>query len=537
MSQATAPVSAPGIGSKRAGESERISHQEALAWVEEALFKARQRCPELPVFAIRWMFIKHPLHPVLKSLMREAGWSGGAEEDSLQSNRGMVWRTLRCLLYGLQLSGRLWALRFKMRHELYDLKIRRFDLIAKTCRFGTQQAPEGSDFYYGELQKKATERGKRMLLLCSDVKDIDWTQFVEAQFSGGPMAVLPEWCLVHPFAPIRMALRQISASQKLRRLSQQARVPLEKEIFLLASRDCLLPDTAVNALNFWIAKGVVKTWRPKAFMTFYEGHAWERCAWWGARTADPSCKIIGYQHTAVFEASRSVTQPAVQGKERSLPDLVLCLGKGPAELMRGGLEPKGVKLIPVGSFRYQGAHSAGSADPGRRTVLVAPEGIRSEVKAIFSFALACAQEIPSYTFVLRCHPEIPMPDALKLVSEDLSRQPNIVFSEGKSLEEDCDRSSVLLSRGSSTVLYGILKGLMPVYGPVNNSMPDWDPLYKFRLWRAECETPREMAHALEAHEQAPKERREAEWEQALRYVQDYTGPVTDERMEAILNEI
>jgi hypothetical protein len=130
-----------------------------------------------------------------------------------------------------------------------------------------------------------------------------------------------------------------------------------------------------------------------------------------------------------------------------------------------------------------------------------------------------------------------MPQALRLVSADLSRQPNILLSEQRDLNEDCERASVLLSRGSSTVLYGILRGLMPIYGPIEASMLDWDPLYKLTVWRKQCSTPQEMAECLTAYEQTPREQREAEWEQAVRYIQDYTGPVTDDRIEAILTHV
>lgn len=547
MSQATIMVD----GVPRSGQIARegrdeMTHEVALTRVDEALCRVRQRCMDLPVLAIRWMFIKHSLHPVQKTLMRAAGWAegpsdahgqGGTLRMALRLKMEYLWRILRCLLYGVQLSCRLVDLRVRLRPDLAALKRRSFDLIAKTCCFGTRRSPDGSDFYYGDLQQRAAQRGVQMLLLCSDLRDVSWKEFAKSHLATAPLCRLPEWCLVHPLIPLRMMWQQIASSWRLRRLLRQAHDPLERAVIGLAARECLTPHTAATALNFWIAKTAVDTWHPRALMTFYEGHAWERCAWWGARTADASCRIVGYQHTAVFQASRSVTVPAVDLRERSLPDIVLCLGQGPLELMRAGLEPYHTRLIRVGSFRYRGCRAEGPAAPSRRTVLVTPEGIPSEVQALFAFALVCARQMPSYTFVLRCHPEIPMPDALRLVSADLSGQPNIVLSEHRSLDEDCDRASVLLSRGSSTVIYAILRGLMPIYGPLEAAMPDWDPLYKLSVWRKHCATPQDMAECLEAYEQTPREQLEAEWEQAARYVQDYTGPVADDRIEAILSEV
>ena len=521
---------------------EGMTPEAALIRVEEVLCRVRQRCTDLPVLAIRWMFIKHPLHPVQETLMRRAGWGGGRSEDhgrgdpfrtALQLKMEYLWLIIRCLLYGIQLSCRLVDLRVLLRRDLTTLKRRSFDLIAKTCCFGTRRLPDGSDFYYGHLQQRAAQRGVQMLLLCSDVRNVSWRAFAKSHLATSTPCRLPEWCLVPPLIPLRMMWQQIASSWRLRRLWRQVHDPLERAVIVLAARECLTPHTAVTALNFWIAKTAVETWRPRAFMTFYEGNAWERCAWWGARTADTSCQIVGYQHTAVFQVSRSVTVPAVDLKERSLPDIVLCLGQVPLELMRAGLEPYRTRLIPVGSFRYQGSRAAAPAPPSRRTVLVATEGFPSEIKALSAFALACARQIPSYTFVLRFHPEITMPEALRLVSADLSRQPNIILSERRSLDEDCEQASVLLSRGSSAVIYAILRGLMPIYGPVGASMLDWNPLYQLAVWHRHCSTPQEMAECLTTYEQTPRGQLQAERGQAVRYIQDYTGPVAADRIEEI----
>lgn len=512
-----------------------VPPQQALKRVEQALLRVRERVPDLPVLAIRWMFIKHPLHPAQKELMRLAGWSG-ENGEAAAAYRSLAWRAARCLLYGIQLTGRLSWLRLRLRAGLSALRRKKFPLIAKTCSFEPAPPSDGSDFYYGDLSQRLEQRGIASLLLCSDVRGLDWKKFSLGQVSLKPPYRLPEWALAAPLDPLRVAAAQLLAAWRLYRLKSRLKDTLECRAARLATHECLTPHTAAAALNFWIAKRAVKAWRPRAFLTFYEGHAWERCAWWGARTADPACKIVGYQHTAVFEASRSVTAPSVDLKTRSVPDLVLCLGRGPLELMRPGLEPLGTKLLPVGSFRHRGQPAAGPADPSRRTVLVAPEGIRSEVKALFSFALACAREIPSYTFILRCHPEIPMPQALQLADGDLAGQPNILLSEDCSLGQDCDRSSILLSRGSSTVMYGILRGLRPVYGPVDDTMPDWDPVYALRTWRDECSTPGQLAECLAAYERSPQQQRESEWAEAVRYVQAYTGPVPDERIDALAKE-
>ena len=126
-----------------------------------------------------------------------------------------------------------------------------------------------------------------------------------------------------------------------------------------------------------------------------------------------------------------------------------------------------------------------------------------------------------------------MAKALQLVSEDVARQPNIRLSEGRSIEEDFARSSALLYRGSSTVLYAVLHGLLPVYVDVDGTR-NRDPLFALEGWRERCENPEELAELLARYEGAPPEQLEAARDVAVRYVQAYTGPVDDQGIDALL---
>jgi hypothetical protein len=219
---------------------------------------------------------------------------------------------------------------------------------------------------------------------------------------------------------------------------------------------------------------------------------------------------------------------------RALPDVVLCGGAGALELLRPGHERYRIRMLRFGSLRQQGSASPAPADPGRRTILVTPQGIASEVKILFEFAHACARRLASYTFVLRCHPELPMARALELVDVDLRQQPNIVLSEGRSLEDDLARASGLLYGGSSTVIYAILRGLLPVYLDGDDGR-DRDPLYGLQHWRRRCARPEAFPALLEHHEAMSPADRHAEWTEAVRYVESYAEAVDDDRIEAFLS--
>ncbi|MBI3608062.1 MAG: hypothetical protein HY207_08855 [Nitrospirae bacterium] len=410
-----------------------------------------------------------------------------------------------------------------MRKAVAQLRSQHFDVVAKTWCFGV--VSEERDFYYGDLQRRMAERGRRMLLLAGDGAGSDWRVFSRTHVSVDEPCKLPEWALVPLTAPLCMALKQLAGSIRLRGIGGRSSSVLLRQIGARASRDCLLPSTTRNGLFFWIGQTAVRRWRPRVFVTLYEGHGWEKCAWWGAKSADPTCVTTGYQHTVLFPESRSLTRPVIEGAQRSVPDLVLSSGTIPSDMMRPGHAGQGTRFIRFGSFRHKGYAVDRPSDAGLKTVLVTPEGIASETKALFAFAYQCALRIPAYTFILRAHPAIPMTAALKLSAIDLAGAPNLVVSEQASIEDDFKRSSVLMYRGSSSVLYAILNGLFPLNIHLA-PLFDTDPLYQLECWRKSCSTPEGFADALTQHETRTREDLSTEWRAALRYVSEYTVPVT-----------
>ncbi|MBI3021820.1 MAG: hypothetical protein HYY59_07475 [Candidatus Omnitrophica bacterium] len=440
------------------------------------------------------------------------------------------------MIYAIYVSCRLVRLQIALRRQVRALRRQPFEVLIKTCCFEAERPADGSDFYFGDLQQRLVRRGVRTLLLSGNVRRGSWTAFGRAHLAAPPLARLPELALLSPLAPLRLMLAQVRAAIRLRRRVRETDDPLIKHITLLASHDCLAPDTTRAGLYCWVMKRAVQTWRPRAFVTLYEGHAWEACARWGVKAHDPSCQTVGYQHTAIFPESLSLTSPSKAPTDRLVPDTILALGQIPLDFMASGHADHHVRLVRFGSFRYRHANVDRPADRTRRVILVVPEGFASEVKVLFEFAVACAKRLPRYTFVLRCHPEVPMAVAVRLMPGALTSQPNIELSDRRLIEEDFARSSAVLYRGSSTVLYAVLHGLLPLYVHMPTLL-DRDPLYRMPAWRRRCVSPDHLATQLAWHEQAPMERLEEEWARAVRYVTDYTGPVTDEQIDAWLTTV
>jgi hypothetical protein len=86
------------------------------------------------------------------------------------------------------------------------------------------------------------------------------------------------------------------------------------------------------------------------------------------------------------------------------------------------------------------------------------------------------------------------------------------------------------------VLYAVRHGLLPVYA-VRPDETDRDPLCQLQAWRRRCADAEQFAQLMSRHETTQLEHLEAEWGQALRYVHEYTGPVTDEALSDFLTAL
>ncbi len=509
--------------------------------VAEALNEVRLKCPTLPVLSILWIHPKHPVHPVQRALMSGLDVEPGGLDSlggspfvdlarRMSRSKWVLARAFICLINAFRLCGKLISLQWRFRRPIRELRAHPFSIVVKTWCFGPRRFDDDVDFYYGDLQSRLSRRGVSMLLLCGDTTESDWNQFAQAHVSTSDKARLPELCLVPCWAPLWMAFDQIRTVFKLRKLRSEESDALTARVHRFVSRDCVSPVVTQTGLYFWLGQAVAKTWDPRVLLTLYEGHGWEKAMWWGAKLESRRCQTVGYQHTAVFPEALSLTKPFVDVPERSLPDLVLALGEETATLMRDGHVGHGARVMRFGSFREQGPVVDAPSGPGARCVLVLPEGIGSEIELLFSFAFECASALPGYTFVLRSHPNWPMEKALGLVPTALRDRPNVVISDRDSIADDFRRASAILYRGSSTVFFGILHGLLPVCLKTD-SMWGSDPLYALDSWRRRCTSTEGFVREMARYESRSPGDLEAEWRGAVRYIRNYVMPVGEESID------
>jgi hypothetical protein len=196
-------------------------------------------------------------------------------------------------------------------------------------------------------------------------------------------------------------------------------------------------------------------------------------------------------------------------------------------MLTPGHSRAGSRLLPFGSFRASPRMSAEATPrPGARTVVVLPVGNPVESVLLFETATKTAALCQEYRFVFLCHPVMPYEKVRSHLSIDPDSCRNIEISTTADITDDFKRASVILYRGSSTVLYAVMFGLKPLYLH-SEAHADIDPLFELDRWREPVFHPANIAERLRAYAGTAPAHAEAEWCAAREYVNGYVRPVDD----------
>lgn len=490
--------------------------------------KVRQCCPRLPVLAIPWIFStmwSYPLKPpigkvgpfrILLSILIRIPWLG---------------------FHAFCLFTRILCLRILWRHPLRHCQSQPFDALVKTWTFLTTEFEK--DFYFGDFGNQLKERGMRLLMLYGNGTDKrEWKLVFEQRVKDFP-ARLPEMALLSPWSVFQMIGKQYQTAWVLYFKAWKEADKTLQQLIWLASRDCLRHMTLRNGLFYWIGKEAVTRWKPKFFVTLYEGNAWEKCLALGIRASKSPCKLVGYQHTVIMPHAYELQRPSNSIAGMEPPELILNTGISPIRLLRPGHQKFPTRFLPFGTFRYRFSKQENLKPRFKeKRLLVLPEGIRQEMIFLFDAALELASLLPDYEIILRCHPAIPFQRIQDRLQYNVEKLSNVFLSKAKNVEQDLDQASLLLYRGTSTVLYAILKGLKPFYLMKNRLEANIDPLFDLTVWRERVSSVAELNHRIRVYAPCSSDLElERDWLKAYAYVQEYIQPVNSTSYDRFLEMV
>jgi hypothetical protein len=290
-------------------------------------------------------------------------------------------------------------------------------------------------------------------------------------------------------------------------------------------------------MYFWIGKTASKIWDPQGFITLYEGNSWEKCLRRGIKSASKSCITVGYQHTAIFPYNLTLLKPNPDPLSFCVPEVVACLGEQTKRMLEVSHVRLGSSLINFGSFRFGPTeYSHKSPRQKNKAFLVVPEGTLMESKLLFNYAIQVAISLTDYYFIFRCHPIFSFSQIRPHLDNNMEIIQNIEISDNHNMFDDIARSSILLYRSSSIVLYAILNGLKPFYF-CDDHNHHVDPLFELNGWREHVTSVEEMEKVLQRYEGLTELQLSESWRKAADYVSKYIQPVEDTSIDALLKRL
>lgn len=513
----------------------------------DAMYTLRRRIPRLSLLGTRTVHPRHPapdgLLRLVDACVRDAPRDRAlALRSSLDADPDWRWiarivaRWYGSFLRAVAMTRELTRLRTRCSGMLEGLAPA--DVIFKTWRYGDEPEDGSDDFYFGSLPLSLRKRGLKAIVLYGNARPPGETP--RAFWSSrGEVVYVPERLLVPLAAPAMLCLDQLFTALQLHRRRRSAGAADDWRMAAASAEacaGCLRPEAVVHGLYYHIAREAVRRWRPRAFVSLYEGHPVEQLMWRGVRAADPSCAIVGYQHAVLTPLALSVLRPQVGGTEPATPDTVLCLGEETRRLLERGHRAFGSRLVPFGSYRHRPAAGIEMVSiANRRTILVLPEGLLLEASLLFGFALRVARRMPRYRFVFRCHPALPFEEVAGELEGDPDEPPNVEVSRRHSISEDFALSSVVLYRGSSAVLAGVLHGMKPIYLHVPGQ-PYVDPLFRLPSWREIVSSEEGFAAAVHGYFVESPDTLTEQWRKASEYVERYASAVDQAAVDRFLTE-
>jgi hypothetical protein len=329
-------------------------------------------------------------------------------------------------------------------------------------------------------------------------------------------------------AELRIGRKLTGAAKELRSRRRRETEPYIGEFLEHAAANAASPGSFAAMRIGEQVNELVRALRPKAIVTTFEGHSWERLAFHAARAAKPDIVCVGYHHAVLFPFADAMRQSLDHGFD---PDHILTAGQVSCDWLRTQPSLKGIPVEVLGSVRAPS--DIAKAPRSGSTCLVIPEGLLSESMLLCHLAIEAARLRSNLNFRLRLHPLISR-KRLTRIAPDLANLPaNVVWSD-VALSADLAMCRWALYRGSSAVITATLSGLRPFYFSASHSEVSIDPLAALAGWREIISSAEELSHTLDTDLAMSDTDRQSGHDQASNYCRKYFMPLNAAALTALL---
>ena len=368
------------------------------------------------------------------------------------------------------------------------------DVLFISHLLDSSSAGKPVDFYFGNLPEQTRAAGYNVVVAMIDHSGSASSKLADRwSASLVPHVLLANSLTFQEEVSIWWRFRREAA--RLKKRAQSYGHGLLKRAFLQASVEAMSGSARTTLRLFRQVALLTAHMKPKVVVVTFEGHAWERMAFAGARQSSPGVRCFGYQHATIFRLQHAIRRKL---QARFNPDCIFTSGLVSKMQFLDSPHAGGAALLVLGSLRSFALKAAHAEDSHAQispvalrspteSCLVLPEGIVSECEILFRFSIRCARLMPGVSFIWRLHPLVKFDD-LKAVNTDFQNLPKNIELSHMTIEEDISRAKWALYRGSGAIVAAVSAGVRPVYFDQPDEIRT-DPLYQLNKWRKYASTP------------------------------------------------
>jgi hypothetical protein len=349
------------------------------------------------------------------------------------------------------------------------------------------QAGFNNDSYFGNLPYLLSQKGKSVLIVLLNHSSVGHQKLANKWVNPEiPRIVLGKG--ISTVRGIQIYYNMFLEFIWLRFFSDPPLWDHKKRVLKRASIEALSSGTFFNLMIKEQIADLTKSFRPTNLVLSYEGHAFERMAYYGAREAKSDIVCMGYQHSALFKLQHAFKRMLTSQYN---PQVILTSSLMATNELTSDPKLDDIQIGSVGSNRAFESHNIQVKHNSKNTCLVLPEGFMSECVLLFDFSLQCAILNPETTFIWRIHPIMTF-DQIMATNSQYDQLPKNIFLSDKELDEDILRCQFALYRGSTAIIKAGAAGVKPIYYKKKKEGMTIDPLYRIDEGKAILNDPTEF---------------------------------------------
>ena len=310
------------------------------------------------------------------------------------------------------------------------------------------------DFYFDDIISKLGDKGFSIAgLLINHIKT-NLTDDIKKKVRAKNNYILNNYLDFK--TEIKFATTQIKVFLKF--LFKLENNQLKRRINLLISGFSISRSTFLNIRLSSVFKNLISFHNPKLVLITYEGHAWERILCNTLKINFNKSKIIGYQHSYIFENQHAALNSFDFNFD---PHYILTSGEISKERIIKSNIAKNIKVDILGSKRFGDTNKL-KIQPSKKfskRIFVIPEGIESESRILFDFCLNYSSQCQDLEFVFKLHPQMSLDYFISKNPEYKKMPKNCHWFTNHSFKS----SDWVLYRGSTFIVELLKKGLQPIY--------------------------------------------------------------------------